>query len=453
MKKYLTYLLIILFLFPVCSRAQVIINEIMYNPGTGVSSNEWIELKNNGSETVDISGWGIFEGNSLKKFSNPSGATVIEPDGFAIIKKNSGDFSFSFSGAIFTSTFSLNNDKDVLSLRDENEVEIHSASYTSSYGASGDGNSLQWNGSDWFAAPPTPGAANNESSGEILGASTNLESSSSGGSSASSVSITSSDGGKLEVSAGGDRLTSPGSPVVFQAVIKKNTTQGKPDLSWSFGDGYVGEGNRASHTYKHPGDYVVVLSAKVGEVYSISRVKVKVTESNVSLLEAEDYIEISNNSSSEINLFQWKLTSHGKGFIFQPDTIILPKSKLRIDRSLLSMKGEKMETALQNSERQTVVALERSLGEDVSERVKALEEQAYSLVALAVRNGLVTEKSPPVVSKVVPIVASTQEVVSKEELIVEEEGISQKGDIIYESPKSESIFSKLTNFVKSVFSR
>jgi hypothetical protein len=288
--------------------------------------------------------------------------------------------------------------------------------------------------------------------GEVLGVQSS-SSSSSGGSSGSSVAVVSSGGGQLDVSAGVDRLTSPGSPITFQATIKKNTTQGKTNFSWSFGDGYVGEGERVSHTYKHPGDYVVVLSAKAGEVYSISRTKVKVVESNVSILETDDYIEITNNSSSEINLFQWKLVSRGKGFIFQPDTIILPKTKLRIDRALLSIKGEAENTVLQNSSKQTAASLEGGFGKDMSEQIKELEAQAYSLVAVAVKNQMVTEKSAPITYTTKSSPEPTPEEVAFEEGGLEEEMASSQTDVIYESPKAESLFSKLTNFVKGVFSK
>jgi hypothetical protein len=65
-----------------------------------------------------------------------------------------------------------------------------------------------------------------------------------------------------------------------------------------------------------------------------------VNDASVSIKANDTYIEITNQSSSEINLYNWKIVRHNKGFVFQPDTIILPKSTLRISTSLLKMKGE-----------------------------------------------------------------------------------------------------------------
>ena len=60
------------------------------------------------------------------------------------------------------------------------------------------------------------------------------------------------------------------------------------------------------------------------------------------------------------------------GFIFQPDTIIFPKSKIKIDLSLLSMKGEAMgNTTLTNFLGQEVVStLEANPSEQVEKFMK-----------------------------------------------------------------------------------
>ncbi len=47
----------ILFFFARTSYAQVVINEIAWMGITNFYTNEWIELLNNGSDTVDLSGW------------------------------------------------------------------------------------------------------------------------------------------------------------------------------------------------------------------------------------------------------------------------------------------------------------------------------------------------------------------------------------------------------------
>jgi len=97
------------------------------------------------------------------------------------------------------------------------------------------------------APPPSDDNPNNTSSG-------------SGSSTSGPASVVSNTNvnSQLEITAGPDRLTAPGSPITFQVLVKKNSVGGSLNLSWSFGDGHVGVGDLVTHMYKYPGDYVVV---------------------------------------------------------------------------------------------------------------------------------------------------------------------------------------------------
>jgi hypothetical protein len=144
----------------------------------------------------------------------------------------------------------------------------------------------------------------------------------------------------IEVAGGFDRITTPGSPITFRAILKKAPASLRSiKLSWSFGDGSVGEGEFATHTYRHPGEYVVVLNVVDKQNFSTSRMRVSVVEPDIALNPRDGYVEIVNNSKNEINLFNWKIIKGYKSFIFQPDTIILPKSSIMIDDSLFTMKS------------------------------------------------------------------------------------------------------------------
>ncbi len=315
---------------------------------------EWVEIYNDGTDPVNIvtgsskGSWRFVDNSSHTLTPFVEGDTQIAPGEYAIIAKDGAAFMTdwpNFTGTIFTSSLSLPNTSATLSIKDGDAKVLDTVSYDSGQGANGDGNSLQKNSSGkWAASSPTPGQANSESSsssGEVLGASTSSSSSSSSQSSGSTVSTQSTNQGVLDVLAGPDRSTSPGSPITFQATVKKNTVQNAGlTFSWSFGDGYVGEGQTPTHTYEYAGEYVAVLTARAGNVFSVSRIKVHVNDASVSIKANDTYIEIINQSSSEVNLFNWKIVRHNKGFVFQPDTIILPKSTLRISTSLLKMKGE-----------------------------------------------------------------------------------------------------------------
>lgn len=272
----------------------------------------------------------------------------------------------------------------------------------------------------------------NDSGGEVLSASTTKQET---GGSTTNVSSPSS---KLEVLAGENRITSPGSPIWFQATIKKNNVLAPLELSWSFGDGYVGVGSTVSHTYKYPGDYVVVLSAKAGDLFSVSRLKVKVFNFKIKVEDKGDYIEISNENNSEINLFNWKIENEGKGFIFQPNTIILPHASIKLDKSLLTLKG------YDNS---LGISLKNALKEEIFTAAPKLEintkEIANKLANIKSETDLIRNK----------IVLNSK--LKTEAIILNKEATTtvDQQNIIYKASKSENLFSKLTNFVKRVFSR
>jgi hypothetical protein len=65
-------------------RREIVINEIMYNPISGNNDDEYIELYNRGTATVDLSGWRIEDGI---RFTIPEN-TIIPADGYLVIAKN-----------------------------------------------------------------------------------------------------------------------------------------------------------------------------------------------------------------------------------------------------------------------------------------------------------------------------------------------------------------------------
>ena len=113
--------------FPVPAKAaeqnQVIIMEFMANPSKVTDSRgEWIELYNPSSVTIDLTGWDI-DTNTI------SGSLVMEPNSLATICKNA---DFSLNGGVTcdaVSGFSLGNESDTISLRDQENNVISSFVY------------------------------------------------------------------------------------------------------------------------------------------------------------------------------------------------------------------------------------------------------------------------------------------------------------------------------------
>ncbi len=298
-------------------------------------------------------------------------------------------------------------------------------------------------------------------SGEVLGTSSNLsslDSQSSGGESSTNVS---SPNAKLEIFAGNNRMTSPGSPIWFQATVKKNTTKTGIELNWSFGDGNVGVGTLVSHTYKYSGNYVVVLNAKAGDIFSVSRLRVRVIKPNIVISEKDKYLEISNNSNTEINLFNWKIENKGKGFIFQPNTIILPHSSIKFDKSLLKMSGydNSLGTSLKNSLKEEVFVIAPVKKANLSEilkNLKTVKKEFFTLQKKAKKFGLVAQNNnfnnQPINSSHLNLSKiNTVSVILANKNKENQATTTNAENIIYEAPKQESFILKLTNFIKRVF--
>ncbi len=91
--------------------ADVVINELMVKPLSGLKDDQYVELFNQGSAAVDLSGWQFAHGI---KFTFPAG-TLLQPNGYLVVAKNAarlltnypnlsasntlGDFGGSLSGS------------------------------------------------------------------------------------------------------------------------------------------------------------------------------------------------------------------------------------------------------------------------------------------------------------------------------------------------------------------
>lgn len=291
-------------------------------------------------------------------------------------------------------------------------------------------------------------------SGEVLAANTESTQSTQSATSGSATPSYATPTSQLEVLAGGDRLTTPGSPISFQAVIKKNSSaNGSVSFSWSYGDGNVGGGALVTHMYKYPGEYAVVLNAKSGNNFAISRLRVRVASPDLALTDFGDSIEIANNSNIEINLFNWKIINQDKAFIFQPDTIILPKSKILIDKSMLSMKGERVSgLAIKNFLGQTVV---ESLPQITAADQKILAAQLAEMQKEA--NVLMGRLKPATKISVTNQKPQNQggevagESVEYQEMLKTGTTTEPLGEVIYESPVKKNAFGQLLDLLKKIF--
>jgi len=141
------------------------ISEFLYDAPGADTKNEWIELFNAGTSSVDITKWKINDGSNHVFNAPPKngsvGSTVMAPGSYLILADDAVGFVSTHSGAsVLDSVINLPNDGGMIKLLDAAGKTEDSVKYSKSK-ASGDGNSLQKNASGkWIAAAPTPGAGN-----------------------------------------------------------------------------------------------------------------------------------------------------------------------------------------------------------------------------------------------------------------------------------------------------
>ncbi|MGB7001637.1 MAG: lamin tail domain-containing protein [Halobacteriota archaeon] len=144
-----TAILVLMAMLPAMVSAQgdVRINEIMYNPSTGDDSDmEWIELYNNDVEAVNISGWTID--------NNPISDNVMQPGDYVVLARNKTAFD-AYYGALSCSvidvTLGLKNDPgDTIVLCNSTGAEVDNLTYDASWGADGNGKTLERNVAGWW---------------------------------------------------------------------------------------------------------------------------------------------------------------------------------------------------------------------------------------------------------------------------------------------------------------
>lgn len=120
------------------SPIDVQINELMGDPANAESASwgEWFEVRNNGSEPVDLQGWRILSGGSGQPAHTISASVIVPAGGYAVLGRG---FDFNRNGGVnidynyFTgssSTIWLDNN-DYLVLLDGSQALVDSVSWTS----------------------------------------------------------------------------------------------------------------------------------------------------------------------------------------------------------------------------------------------------------------------------------------------------------------------------------
>lgn len=138
------------------------ITEIMYNNSGSDSGKEWIEVFNPGTSSVSLKDMKLIESGLKHSLTFASGSETVSAGGYAIISQSPAvflDLYPNYSGSLWKSAMSLSNSHDTIAIFG-NVRNLGEAEYFSSYGANGDGKSLQKIQDTWYPLDPTPGEEN-----------------------------------------------------------------------------------------------------------------------------------------------------------------------------------------------------------------------------------------------------------------------------------------------------
>jgi len=167
------------------------------------------------------------------------------------------------------------------------------------------------------------------------------------------------------VGAGRERFAYAGTSVLFKANYKQLKSLGNnKKFIWNFGDGYEGQGEEVYHSYKHTGEYNVVLNASAGDAHGTSRTKVTVLEPNLKMnVSLDESISLENIGNYEINIGNLKLKSYYREYRFPEDTIIGVGKKIVFDKECTGLLVTNNEVVLLDIENQELLSFKPTKGE------------------------------------------------------------------------------------------
>ena len=370
---YITIISIIFFvvlIFINTAQAEdLIFTEIMYNPEGTDTNQEWVEVFNLSTSTIEINSNWRFNDGSNHLLNLYQGDNQIADTTFFIITADVQTFLNNyqnFDGTIFESSLSLNNSTDTLQLLNNDQL-INEFTYDSNLGANGNGKtlekiniySLENNWQESYIINGTPG---NESSTPPLNQ--------------APVAI-----------AGEDINTYTNEEILFDASASYDPNGDEISFLWNFNELATSSLEIASYQFPQIGTYTIFLTVSDGKTSSTDSLIVTIEEEEINdplpipinniiineLLpnptgsDDAEWIELKNENNDNVNLKDCYLEdASGNRYTFSDDTI---NNYLVLERSISGI-------SLNNSEE--TISLFNNLSEKIDEVNYTTSKENYS---------------------------------------------------------------------------
>lgn len=161
MHSKIRLLFVILIIIPHVS--AMAINEIFYDYPGADDDHEWIEVYNNGTEIVDLTGWKFSENGVNHNLNLILGSFILNSGDYAVIADDDDQFLLdypNFSSNLIDSSFSLSNTGEALVIKNSSLIEVFNVTYFSSWGGDGNNMSICFINNNWAECGLTPGYDN-----------------------------------------------------------------------------------------------------------------------------------------------------------------------------------------------------------------------------------------------------------------------------------------------------
>ncbi len=345
------------------NQPDLIINEIAWMGTENSANDEWIELKNNTSQTIDLKEWTLKAEDGAPEIHLQG--TIAAQGYFLLERTDETTLPEISANQIYSGA--LNNSGEKLFLFNPENKLIDSINCSEGWTA-GDNQTKQTmerTESNWQTSQNPGGTPKTNNSPGIQETDEpetepQLETSNDQNQSTTTPPIqepdftTSAESASLNqppiAQAGPDITALTNQEIPFDGTKSTDPNKDQLNFFWNFGDGATDTQASTTHAYQHPGEYLAVLEVDDGQSTNSDSIKINIYSDNLIISEfipnpkgkdsENEWIEIYNKGNQVADLSNWQLDDIAQGskpFTFSRHTLITPKQFIVFQRTITKL--------------------------------------------------------------------------------------------------------------------